>query len=103
MKMSKREPINIVLRRRFEDQHQANVKALQENNKLSSIADFTSRSDGKVKGALMKRKIAEQNARIRELLDERRRKLALLLNAERTQYEKDIEDSFETPEQVKER
>jgi len=101
--MSRREPVNILLRRRAEDRHVAALTNLAENSKLCSIADFAARSDSKVKGALMRRKITEQNQRIRDQLDERRRKLALLLTTERAQYEREIEASFETPEQVKER
>lgn len=101
--MSRREPINIMLRRRADDRHVEAVRNLAETNKLGGIAAFTASSDYKVKAALMKRKVAEQNARMRAQLDERRRKLAMLLTAERAQFERDIEDSFETPEQVKER
>lgn len=92
-----------MLRRRADDRHVEALRNLAETNKLGGIAAFTASSDHKVKAALMKRKIAEQNARMRAQLDERRRKLAMLLTAERAQFEREIEDSFETPEQVKER
>jgi hypothetical protein len=98
-----REPMNIVLRRRAEERHLDATKVRVEHQRLAEIADFEKRSTNKVHGALMRKKIEEQNKLLREQIDERRRKLAVLLSSEREQYEHEIEASFETPEQVKER
>ena len=98
-----REPINILMRRKAEERHSEAVKVRQEHVRLSEIADFEKRSVSKVHGAIMRKRITEQNRLIREQLDERRRQLAMLLTSEREQHEREIEASFETPEQVKER
>ena len=101
--MSKPEPLNIILRRRADDREVVALRNVAELNKLGSIADFSAKSDFKVKGALVSRKIAEQNDRLRDRLDERRRRLAELLTAERSAFEAEFMASFETPEQVKAR
>lgn len=97
------EPLNIVLRRRADDRQVESLRNVAALNKLGSIASFAASSDSKVKTALVSRKIVEQNGRLRDRLDERRRRLAELLTAERTMFEAEFMSSFESPEVVKER
>lgn len=101
--MSRREPISIMLRRREEDRLFEAGKTRAEHVRLSSIADFEKRSSAITHGALMRKRIAEQNNRLRDEVDDRRRRLALLLNAEHEQLEREIAASYETPDQVKAR
>ena len=74
-----------------------------EHSRLAEIADFERRSTAKVHGALARKRAAEENARLRDAVDDRRRALASLLTAERAGYEAEMAASFESPEVVKER
>lgn len=103
MAVSTREPLNIAMRRRAEDRLREAGVVCSEHTRLSEIADFERRSTAKVHGALMKKRTAEENERLRDAVDERRRALATLLTEERAAYEAEMEASFESPEVVKER
>lgn len=95
--------MNIQLRRKGEDRLLAATLVTKEHVKLAEIADFEKRSTAKVHGVLMKKRVAEENKKLRNEIDDRRRRLARFLAAEREEFEREISASFETPEQAKER
>lgn len=95
--------LNIQRMRREEDriaQAQANIL---EASKVESRVTFEHRTERQITDRLMRTRIAEANKRLKAKVDVRRAALAKLLEQERYMYQRDIEASFETPEQVKER
>jgi hypothetical protein len=97
------DPLNIRLRRREEDRLAGAEALVGDTNRVRGMVDFAHRTDRKLAQAVARRRVAESNAALREAVEQRRAKLDDLLRREREQYEREIEATFETPEQTKER
>lgn len=96
-------PANLALRRREEARQADASVVVAERKKIAGYVEFEHRTDKKIRGQLLKQRIQESNKLLREQVNQRRARLAALLEAERKQFDVEIEASFETPEQVKER
>ncbi len=90
----------IAQRRRQEDRLAVANTAAAEYRRLGGIADFAHRSGNKVTAAIADKHATLLADRASDSLDDRRRKLALLLNTEQEELERAVEASLETPEQV---
>ena len=97
------EPLNIRLRRQDEDRREGWKQLVTETHRATILNRFENRSQVKLHGRLAREHVAAQNKVIREQVDERRRRLAALLEEEKRGFEAEIQASFETPEQVKAR
>lgn len=96
-------PANILSRRREEGRREEASRAVADLGRVTSAVLFASRGTARFAKQLTQTRVSEANARLRAEVDARRARLAQLLEAEKAQCERDIEASFETPEQVKER
>lgn len=96
-------PANLALRRREEARQADASSVVAERNKVAGYVQFEHRTDKKILSQLLKQRIQESNKLLREQVNNRRSRLAALLENERKEFDLEIEASFETPEQVKER
>jgi len=96
-------PLNLRIRRREEERQQAAAQLVEETKKTTGVVLFEHRTDAKIRDRMIRDKIAKDNKKVREQIDERRARLAALLEAEKMEYEREIEATFETPEQIKEK
>ena len=93
----------IASRRRKEDLLAVYEHVVADNKKTALVVDFELAAQTKLAEALAEKKARYLRDKGLDALDDRRRKLAILLNAEQAALEKEIEASLETPQQVKER
>ena len=98
-----REPLNIRLRRQDEDRREGWKQLVTETHRATILNRFENRAQTKLHGRLAREHIAAQNAVVREQIEDRRRRLAALLEDEKRGFEAEVQASFETPEQVKAR
>lgn len=96
-------PLNLRIRRREEERQQAAERLVEETRKVTGVVTFEHRTDAKIRDRTIRDKITKDNQKLRAQIDDRRAKLAALLEAEKAGYEQDIEATFETPEQIKEK
>ena len=95
--------MNLLVRRRQEDNMARAQAAVAELRKDTGIVEFAHRSDRGIQRTLIHQRIKQANERLRAAVDGRRARLAALLESEKVQYESEIAATFETPEQVKEK
>ncbi len=95
--------MNLALRRREEDKRAVADAMVQERVRVGGYVDFEHRTDKAIERRLIRQRIAERNKAIKAQVDSRRTKLAALLEADKAQYEREIQATFESPEVVKER
>ncbi len=95
--------MNIQVRRRQEDRASRAAAGVADTLKVTGIVEFAHRSDKRIASNLVKGKVSELMAGSRAALDARRARLAALLEAEKSVFEREVAASFETPEQVKAR
>ena len=93
----------IAARRRKEDLLAIYEGVVKDNRKTSLYVDFEIEAQTKLQEALAEKKASYLRDKALDSLDDRRRKLAVLLNNEQAMLEREIEASMETPQQVKER
>lgn len=93
----------IMLRRAEEDRIGAHVAAARSRDKALVMAHFEQRTQARIEQRTAKARVARSKAALDADLDRRRRRLADLLEDEQEAFEREIESSFETPEQRKER
>lgn len=98
-----REPLNIALRRKQEDRFATASRAVADHARTAGLVDFEHRSGRKMHDAIMRQRIAESNKALRVQVDDRRRRLAELLTAEKAVHDREIEASYESPDRVKDR
>lgn len=98
-----RDPTNIRLRREDEDRRQTWQLQVADAQRATLLNTFENKAQTKLHGRLARDHVAAQNKLVKDRLDDRRRRLALLLESERLGFEKEVQDSFESPEQVKAR
>jgi hypothetical protein len=98
-----REPLNIRLRRQDEDRRQGWSLQVADAQRATLLNVFENKAQSKLHGRLAREHVAAQNKLIRSQLDERRRRLAALLESERRGFEAEVQASFESPEAVKAR
>lgn len=101
--MSGRLPLNLELRRRDEDRRQAVQAGIDEQRRVAGRVDFQHRTDKAIKSLLVRQEIAKKNAQLKAQIEQRRARLAALLETEKQQYEREIEATFESPEAAKAR
>lgn len=97
------DPPNIAARRMEEDRL-ADARAVVAGQAVvGKMAQFEIRTAGKIQSRVAKERVERGKAVMAEQLNRRRARLARMLETERQQLQAEIEASFETPEQLKER
>jgi hypothetical protein len=96
-------PMNLRIRQREDERLEAAARMLAEEKKVTGVVFFEHRTDAMIKGRLVRERIAAKNKEVRARIDERRARLAALLESEKIELQRDIEATFESPEIVKER
>jgi len=79
-------PLNLRIRRREEERQQAAAQLVEETKKTTGVVLFEHRTDAKIRDRMIRDKIAKDNKKVREQIDERRARLAALLEAEKMEY-----------------
>jgi len=93
----------IMKRRAEEDRIAGHVAAARDKNKAMVMAHFEQRTGARIERRAADARVRKAKASLDADLDRRRRKLAQLLEDEQEQYEREVEATFETPEQRKQR
>lgn len=96
-------PQNLLVRRKAEERYESASRMVAERQRVEGVVMFEHRTDAAIERGLVRKAVAVKNAQLRNQVDERRAKLAALLEAEKSEYEREIEATFEPPEVVKQR
>ncbi len=96
-------PANLMARRKEEERLERAQAMVRDRDRVSGIVTFEHRTDAKIADRLVRDRIAAENKKLRARVDERRARLASLLEVEKREQEREIEATFESAEQVKEK
>lgn len=91
------------MRRAEEDRLAAARAVVAETERVGHKTSFEVRTVGKIQARIVRDRVAKGKKEAEDALNRRRAQLSRLLENERRVYEAEIEASFETPEQAKER
>lgn len=90
-------------RREFEYKQAQMISSINGDKNVAHRAHWEAKTNKLVENHLVRSRIADMKRREQTNLESRRHKLAAMLAAEESQYEKEFQDNLETPEQVREK
>uniref|UniRef100_A0A7S2R6N2 Trichohyalin-plectin-homology domain-containing protein n=1 Tax=Mucochytrium quahogii TaxID=96639 RepID=A0A7S2R6N2_9STRA len=93
-----------ILRRRQEEDRRAKLESgIKQEQRYTSVASWGHKSTQAMERQRIRQRASERMQHYETALNLRRQKLAQLLQEERTMYEREFQNSFETPDQRRER